>query len=106
MRRLPSVSVIIPTYNRVERLLEAIKSLQDQALSELEIIVVDNAADDQLLQIVGRFNHSARRKVNYVPEPSLGLHNARHTGALDCDRSGRSPGARRPPGPPRGGAAS
>lgn len=40
----PLVSVIIPTYNRFEYLLDAIKSVQNQTYSNIEIIVVNDCS--------------------------------------------------------------
>jgi len=40
------VSVVIPTYNRYDCLLRAIKSIQDQCLEDIEIIVVNDGSDD------------------------------------------------------------
>lgn len=42
----PKVTVIIPTYNRARYLGEAIKSVLDQELSDLELIVVDDGSTD------------------------------------------------------------
>lgn len=75
------VSIIIPTYNRPSVLLQALKSLQEQTLESFEILVVDNAADSKIQSMVADFNQASRLKVNYIPEPQLGLHNARHAGA-------------------------
>ena len=75
------VSIIIPTYNRSSVLLQALKSLQEQTLESFEILVIDNAADSKIQSMVAEFNQTARIPVNYIPEPQLGLHNARHAGA-------------------------
>ena len=37
------VSVIITTYNRLERLKEALKSVQEQSYPHIEIIIVDSS---------------------------------------------------------------
>lgn len=42
----PLVSVCIPTFNRIEKLKIAIKKLQEQTYSNLEIIVSDNCSTD------------------------------------------------------------
>jgi glycosyltransferase involved in cell wall biosynthesis len=42
----PLVSVIIPTYNRLDFLLEAIESVQSQDYDHLELIVVDDGSTD------------------------------------------------------------
>lgn len=75
------VSIIIPTYNRPRVLLQALKSLQEQTLEDFELLVVDNAAEPEIKSMVVEFNQTARVRVNYIPEPQLGLHNARHAGA-------------------------
>ena len=76
-----NVSVIIPTYNRLQALLQALRSLQEQTLPRFGIVVVDNDADPEVERMVGEFNRTARLPVRYVPEPKLGLHHARHAGA-------------------------
>jgi len=75
------ISVIIPTYNRPQVLLQALQSLQKQTLNNFEIIVVDNAADRVVEKMVKKFNATARMPARYIPEPNLGVHNARHAGA-------------------------
>lgn len=46
MSTRPTVSVIVPTRNRVTSLLAAIGSIRSQTLHDLEIIVVDDASND------------------------------------------------------------
>jgi glucosyl-dolichyl phosphate glucuronosyltransferase len=75
-----SLSLIVPTYRRKADLLRCLKSVQSQTLSEFELVVVDNAASTDLEDAIREFNRSARVQARYVPEPNLGLHNARHTG--------------------------
>ncbi|MBW8001726.1 MAG: glycosyltransferase family 2 protein [Planctomycetes bacterium] len=48
----PIVSVIIPTYNRVDDLVIAIESVQMQTFKDLEIIVVDDGSTDNTKQVV------------------------------------------------------
>ncbi len=74
------LSLIVPTYNRPNVLFRCLASAQQQRLENFELIVVDNAADDGLRQSIDAFNRSARVPARYVPEPRLGLHNARHAG--------------------------
>lgn len=75
------ITVIIPTYMRAKHLRQALQSLQEQTLPEFEILVVDNAADSSIRQLVDDFNLEAKFPARYIPEPDLGLHNARHAGA-------------------------
>jgi glycosyltransferase involved in cell wall biosynthesis len=75
------VSVIIPTYNRLRTLCQALQSLQGQSLREFEIIVADNAADEHVKQKVREFNATARVSAHYLAVRPLGLHFARHAAA-------------------------
>jgi len=77
---LQRLTVIIPSYNRSSTLLQALGSLQAQTLPEFETLVVDNATDPKVERQVKGFNRTARCPARYVPEPQLGLHNARHAG--------------------------
>lgn len=52
MTRRPSVSVIVPTYNAVSFIREAIQSILTQDLPPLEILVVDDCSIDHTLAIV------------------------------------------------------
>jgi glycosyltransferase involved in cell wall biosynthesis len=47
----PLVSIIIPTYNRPQRVKEAIGSALDQNYSDVEVIVVDDNSDYDLERI-------------------------------------------------------
>jgi succinoglycan biosynthesis protein ExoA len=48
----PTVTVIMANYNGATHLIEAIESVQQQTLSELEIIVADDASTDKSVDIV------------------------------------------------------
>ena len=43
---MPQISVIVPTYNRKERLLSAMASVIGQTFTDWELLVVDDASDD------------------------------------------------------------
>ena len=49
-----NVSVVIPTFNRVDFVLKAIKSVSNQTFQPLEIILVDNNSDDNTLEMVAK----------------------------------------------------
>jgi len=78
------ISVIIPTYNRTESLANTIRSLKQQVFIGYEIIVVDNSCTDETKILVEKEERDIDKNrcfIMYLPEPSIGLHNARHTGA-------------------------
>ena len=57
---MPEVNVIIPTYNRSQKVARAIQSVLDQSFRDLEIIVVDDGSTDDTYQCLDRFGSSIR----------------------------------------------
>lgn len=49
---MPKISIIIPTYNRVNQLKQSIKSIQGQSYSDWNIIVVDDCSDDSTINYI------------------------------------------------------
>lgn len=81
---MPILSVIIPTYNRPDSLMNAVENLQNQSLTSYEIIVVDNLSDNNMKDKIHKFNQKAKFPVKYIREPKLGLHFARHAGVKEA----------------------
>jgi glycosyltransferase involved in cell wall biosynthesis len=74
----PLISVIIPTYNRADLIERAIASVIQQSYENLEIIVVDDASQDNTAEVVSRF---CDRRVRYVcHQTNQGGSEARNTG--------------------------
>ena len=64
---LPSICVIIPTFNREKYLGEAIESILNQDYHPIEIIVVDDGSTDNTREIVKSYPN-----VNYVYQKNAG----------------------------------
>jgi glucosyl-dolichyl phosphate glucuronosyltransferase len=80
-RTSASLSVVVCTWNRCERLrmtLESITSTDAKSLRRCEILVVDNASTDGIAAVVSSFSEF---DVRYVFEGRAGLSNARNSGA-------------------------
>lgn len=60
------ISIILPTYNRADRLGRAIRSVLDQTYRAWELLVVDDASTDETAAIVSRF---ADRRIFYMRLP-------------------------------------
>jgi glycosyltransferase involved in cell wall biosynthesis len=77
-------SVILPTCNRPEMCVDALRTLLDQSYTSYEIVIVDNSEDhrtaDRLRQ--AEMLTTARVPVRYIREQRRGLVFARHTGAV------------------------
>ena len=67
----PTVSVILPTYNRVALLPRAISSVLNQSYSNLELIVVDDCSNDGTEEEISRIRDARltviRQAVNSGP---------------------------------------
>jgi glycosyltransferase involved in cell wall biosynthesis len=63
MADTPTVSVILPTYNRARLLLRSLGSVLAQTYSDLEVIVVDDGSDDDTAALV---KDSGDARVRYV----------------------------------------
>jgi glycosyltransferase involved in cell wall biosynthesis len=70
------VSVIIPTYNRVDFLKEAVDSVLDQAYPEVEVIVVDDGSTDGTPDLLARYGEAVR----IIRQDNAGVSAARNAG--------------------------
>ncbi len=64
--REPQVSVCIPTYNRANLLREAIQSVLSQSFEDFELIVCDNASEDDTGSVVRSFSGE---RIRYFRNP-------------------------------------
>ncbi len=73
---MPVVSVIIPTYNRLDSLQKTVDSVLSQTFSDFELIIIDDGSTDDTFS---RFNN-AKLPVRYYYQPHLGVSAARNRG--------------------------
>lgn len=64
---MPIVSVIMPAYNAVSEISDAIMSIMEQTLSDWELIVVDDASTDGTLRLVREQFDDSRISVLSMP---------------------------------------
>src|SRR5208337_4579078 len=75
-----SVSVVIPTYNRGELLIETIESILAQTAKPGEVIVVDDGSTDDTQERLARYAD----RVRYVRQPNQGVAAARNHGVREA----------------------
>ena len=78
IQNYPTVSVIIPTYNRAHLIGRAIKSVLNQTYQDFEIIVVNDGSTDNTEEVVKSFSD---KRIKYIwHEKNKGAAAARNTG--------------------------
>ena len=69
-----NISVIIPTYNRADFILKAIKSIQNQSVHVKQIIVVDDGSTDGTKELL------KNQDITYIYQKNSGVSSARNQG--------------------------
>ncbi|MBY3167864.1 glycosyltransferase family 2 protein [Rhizobium laguerreae] len=72
---LPTVSVIIPTYNRARFIREAIESVFSQTYRDFELIVIDDGSTDETAKIVRAL---VDNRLNFIRQENRGRSAARN----------------------------
>ncbi|MBD0347380.1 MAG: glycosyltransferase family 2 protein, partial [Coleofasciculus sp. Co-bin14] len=73
----PSISVIIPAYNVERTILETIESVQQQTLSDFELIVINDGSTDRTLELLNTVKDPRLKVFSYT---NGGLPTARNRG--------------------------
>ncbi len=86
IRTTPEISVVIPTYNRLETLAEVIPTLlaQDLPASDFELLICDSNSSDGTAEFLGRV-HAEHGNVRHLPGSYTGRAMARNAG-IDAAR--------------------
>lgn len=74
---MPTISVVIPTYNRAGMVGAAIQSVLEQTYSDWELIVVDDGSQDNTAEVVAGYADS---RIRYIYQENRKLPGARNTG--------------------------
>lgn len=75
---LPSISIIIPTYNRSKTLPEAIKSVVEQAMGSWELIIIDDGSSDETIHQIQEY--LSNDSIKYFFQNNRGVSAARNRG--------------------------
>jgi|Deesub1362A_J573_1020465.scaffolds.fasta_scaffold01563_2 glycosyltransferase involved in cell wall biosynthesis len=77
-KEAPTVSVIIPTYNRAPLIGRAVRSVLNQTYQDFEVIVVDDGSQDNTEEVVKNFHDERIRYIKH--EKNKGAAAARNSG--------------------------
>lgn len=82
MRKVPSVSVVIPAYNHANYIEESIHSVRSQGYPDVEIIVVNDGSPDGTGAILAPC--VASHQIRYIEQPNRGAASARNRGLMEA----------------------
>jgi len=80
----PTVSVILPTYNRAALLPRAIDSILNQTVTDWEIVFVDDGSTDHTRTLAARYGEQLGERFVYLSQPNQGGSAARNRGIERC----------------------
>ncbi|WP_312739408.1 glycosyltransferase family A protein [Cedecea neteri] len=88
------LSVIIPVYNEEKNILQVLRQLEQQTLSNFEVVIVDDGSIDKTVQLA-KAHHAVNFKINLLQQKNMGAARARENGIMaatgdyvaivDCD---------------------
>ncbi len=82
---MKTVTVIIPTYNRENRIARTLASVLDQDYGKIEIIVIDDGSTDateSVIRRVAEHNADADKRIRYIRQTNQGACVARNRGMM------------------------
>ena len=77
---IPKVSIIVPVYNVQNYINRCLKSLVNQTLDDLEIIIVNDGSTDFSKEIINKYMEKYQNKIRYFEKENGGLSSARNFG--------------------------
>jgi len=73
----PKVSIIMPSYNRADYIVEAVESIQKQTYQNWELLIIDDGSTDDTGQVVRKIRDG---RIDYFSAGRIGMEEARNTG--------------------------
>ena len=78
--RLPLVSIIMPAYNSEKHIRESIESVLSQSMEDWELLVIDDASQDETADIVQGYVHLDKRIRLFKNDRNIGTATSRNIG--------------------------
>lgn len=75
----PKVSVVIPVYNTEAYVEEAVRSIMNQTLNDIEIIIINDGSTDKSLSVIKELAREDNR-IKWLSQPNMGQSVARNVG--------------------------
>lgn len=79
------VTVIMPTYNRAEKIMHSIKSVLNQTYEKFELLIIDDFSEDNTKQLIEEIMRVDDRVHYFVNQRRKGPAGARNTGIINSE---------------------
>ncbi|MGA8478958.1 MAG: glycosyltransferase family A protein [Chthoniobacterales bacterium] len=79
---MPSVAVVIPTYNRSSYILETLRSVFAQTFTDYEVIVINDGSPDDTAKLLEPLVKT--RRIRYFEQKNAGQASARNKGIQEA----------------------
>jgi len=78
--KVPLISIITPAYNREQYIQEAIESVQNQSVSDWEMLIIDDCSTDETVKVVQQYQAEDNRIILLKNPKNLGISATRNHG--------------------------
>ena len=82
-KKKPKISIFLPTYNKQDFIAKSVKSIQNQTLKDIEIIIINDFSNDNTSQIVKGLSRLDNRIKVFNNDKNHGLLYSRGMGILN-----------------------
>jgi glycosyltransferase involved in cell wall biosynthesis len=81
---MPTISVIIPTYNCAKYLSDSIESVLNQTYHDFEIVIIDDGSVDETCEVVQKYISNHPNKIRYFYQENKGTSEAKNKGIKEA----------------------
>ena len=85
--KIPSISVVIPLYNKQESIVATLQSVLAQTYTDYEVVIVNDGSTDNSAEVVQEFIQASRLSslaFRLITQPNAGVSAARNRGIMDA----------------------
>ncbi len=82
MKKLPKISIVIPSYNKAKYIQETLESIVSQKYANLEVIIQDGGSTDGTLEIIKKYAKKYPKIISWVSKKDKGQTDAINKGLI------------------------
>ncbi len=82
--KMPTVDVLIPVYNAARTLVQSVKTIQDQSVKDIRIIIIDDGSTDVSLPLIKEIAANDPRVLTLEKKRNSGIVDSLNLGLAQC----------------------